>query len=375
MPNLKILCVEQFSDIGGGQRSLLDLLPEFQQRGWMATVALPDEGPLCAAVTALGCETEMLRSGSYSSMKKPPSEALRYAKDLPRLARAVDEVVRNRRIDLLYVNGPRFLPAASWVACRRRIPLLFHCHSRLLQRSAIVLAGVSLRLSRARAIACCAFAAEPLRRYASQGRIPVVYNGVGGVTPCAARPSGKIRRIGVVGRIEPEKGQKEFILSARRLVKTIPDCQFIVAGAPMFSGGEYYSQVVSLAQGLPVQFLGWQANLGKLFSGLDLLVVPSASHEATTRIIPEAYSAGLPVVAFPSGGIPEILKHNRTGFLAANNTPEALADCIENAIASAPDVLSSISRTAQMEWQRRYTLGKYRRRVCRFIAETAGQSV
>src|ERR1035441_10558009 len=70
MPNLKILCVEQFSDIGGGQRSLLDLLPEFQQRGWMATVALPDEGPLCAAVTALRCETEMLRRDRKSAARR-----------------------------------------------------------------------------------------------------------------------------------------------------------------------------------------------------------------------------------------------------------------------------------------------------------------
>jgi len=39
---------------------------------------------------------------------------------------------------------------------------------------------------------------------------------------------------------------------------------------------------------------------------LDLLLVPSTGPEATTRVIPEAYVAGVPVIAFPSGGIPEV---------------------------------------------------------------------
>ena len=38
--------------------------------------------------------------------------------------------------------------------------------------------------------------------------------------------------------------------------------------------------------------------------------------EATTRVILEAYSAGVPVVAFPAGGIPEVVENEQTGFLA-----------------------------------------------------------
>ena len=40
---------------------------------------------------------------------------------------------------------------------------------------------------------------------------------------------------------------------------------------------------------------------------IDVLLVPSAPHEATTRVILEAAAAGVPVIAFPSGGIPEVL--------------------------------------------------------------------
>ena len=39
---MKILFVEQFSEMGGGQRNLLDLLPAVHQRGWEAVVAALD---------------------------------------------------------------------------------------------------------------------------------------------------------------------------------------------------------------------------------------------------------------------------------------------------------------------------------------------
>ena len=46
------------------------------------------------------------------------------------------------------------------------------------------------------------------------------------------------------------------------------------------------------------------ADVGHVLNDLDLLVVPS-HQEGMARIVLEAFSAGVPVVAFPAGGIPE----------------------------------------------------------------------
>ena len=54
---MKILFLEQFSEMGGGQRNLLDLLA-ICARGWQAVVAAPGAGPLFNAAREAGAESE-----------------------------------------------------------------------------------------------------------------------------------------------------------------------------------------------------------------------------------------------------------------------------------------------------------------------------
>jgi glycosyltransferase involved in cell wall biosynthesis len=368
---MNILCVDQFSNIGGGQRSLLDLLPAFSARGWQPYVAMPGEGPFSEAVRNLGYETNSLDSSEYASMRKPPRQIVKYACEFPRLACAIKSMLHTRKIDLIYVNGPRVLPPTALAARRCGIPIVFHCHSRLLQQSALLLAGACLRFSRAQVIGCCRYAYEPLRRYVDRRRVHIIYNGVDGFSG-APRFSGKLRRIGVIGRIEPEKGQMEFVRAARLVVREFPECQLSMIGAPMFSSANYYNDVVAASRGLPMAFTGWQDDISSVFSRLDLLVVPSTAVEATTRVILEAFAAGVPVVAFPSGGIPEIVNDGETGFLATDFTPQALARRIISVLRMAPAEINAVVLRAKQCWRSKYTLNSYQQRVCDVLAE-AGQ--
>jgi glycosyltransferase involved in cell wall biosynthesis len=162
----------------------------------------------------------------------------------------------------------------------------------------------------------------------------------------------------------------EFVRAARLVAKQFPDCQFTVTGAPLFSSREYYDQVVAASDGLPIEFPGWQNDASRIFSGLDLLVVPSTPVEATTRIIVEAYSAGVPVVAFPSGGIPEILTDNETGFLAADSTAEALAARIASVLQLPRSEITAIVERARKAWQKNFSLDLFRERVCDVLNQT-----
>jgi hypothetical protein len=57
------------------------------------------------------------------------ADGWRFAQQVPRLTGEITRLAEDTLTDLIYVNGPRVLPAAS-SAARGRWPVVFHCHSR-----------------------------------------------------------------------------------------------------------------------------------------------------------------------------------------------------------------------------------------------------
>jgi glycosyltransferase involved in cell wall biosynthesis len=276
-------------------------------------------------------------------------------------------MISEHQIDLVYVNAPRLLPAAGVAARLRSVPLVFHCHNRLVQRSNLIAAGEALRLSRAHVIACCKFAADPIRSYVQPERLSILYNGVERLALGMRGFGQQLLRIGVIGRIEPEKGQLNFVRAARAILSRYPRCRFFVAGAPLFSNSDYLDQVSRLSRGLPVTFLGWRDDIAAVFAGLDLLVVPSSHVDSAPRVIFEAFSSCVPVVAFPSGGIPEIITDGENGFLASTTESQALADRICSIIAMPSSHVSAVVQRAWKRWQQEYTVELYQERVANLL--------
>ena len=361
---MNVLCLDQFSELGGAQRCLLDLLPALADRGWRAHVAAPGEGELFPRAAALGATTDRIRCGPYSSGRKSLADMARFAWDMPRLAGQIRALIRRHAADLIYVNGPRLLPAVA-LAARRGPPVLFHAHS-LLEGHAGRVAGRSLGMARAALVASCRFVATPLRRYCGERGVRVVYNGVRPARPAdRARAPGVQRRIGVIGRISPEKGQADFLRAARVLYGGFPGCRFVVCGAPLFSDPvamRYRAVLDALSENLPVEFTGWTENVEDTLATLDLLVVPSAPVDATPRVILEAFAASVPVLAFASGGIPEIVAHNATGVLVEERSPEALAAAMRGLL-GAPDRMREVAEGALAKVRCEFHLERYQQEM------------
>ena len=374
---MNILFLDQFRTMGGGQRSLLELLPAIRGRGWKARVVLPGDGSYAGKLRSGGFPVDFVRCGDYTPARKGLADFVRYGCESLPMLRGILDLTTTHRTNLLYVNGPRLLPAAALTALARSIPLVFHSHHRLVQPSAVRLAGEALRWSRASLIACCRFASEPLLPYVAEDRWRILYNGV-------SEPAwlGRWRdptggwNIGVMGRVEPEKGQLEFVEAARTLVAEFPKSRFSVIGAPLFSGPQYLEKVKAASRGLPVEFLGWQEDIGAAFSKLDLLVVPSSDSDSTPRVVLEAFAAGIPVVAFPSGGIPELVQDGETGFLAEAPSAAALAARIRSVLSMDPWAVKAVANRARAAWSERYTLERYQHEVIDAIEQSfLGMSV
>lgn len=350
---MKLLLLDQFSDLGGAQQVLLELLPAIAQRGWQALIGLPGEGEMFRRVRELGFQAEAIDCGPYESGRKSAVDFVRFASGTPRLLQQIRRLAARIQADLVYINGPRLLPAAALAGFGR---VIFHAHSFLGPGIVRQLAGRALRSMNARVVGQSHFVADPWKEFVGADRVSVIYNGVSGPGQSPRRPKGAPPRVGCIGRIAPEKGQIEFVSAARIVHRALPDCRFVVHGTSMFSDPEYEENVRQAAEGLPVDFPGWADDVYAAMERLDLLLVPSALVEATTRVILEAFAAGLPVIAFGVGGIPEVVEPGRDGLLVSS--PEEMA---RETIALLNDARrrAEMSDVARETWSRRFTLERF----------------
>ena len=229
---------------------------------------------------------------------------------------------------------------------RQAVPVIFHSHSWLPPGASRTLCGLALRRLRARIIASCRYVAEPWQPYARE--IAVVYNGVAGPKVPLPPHNGPFT-VGCIGRIAPEKGQREFIEAARIIHRRRPDARFAIYGATMFAPKSYEEEVRAAAADLPVEFYGWVENVYDALAQIDVLLVPSAPHEATTRVILEAAVARVPVIAFASGGIPEVL-------------PE---DCLASSVEELAQ--KALAHTSEPVPVRDFSLSRYRAEILRVL--------
>ncbi len=68
------------------------------------------------------------------------------------------------------------------------------------------------------------------------------------------------------------------------------------------------------------------ADKARLLAGARCLLLPTLAPETSSLAAMEALAAGTPVIAYPSGALPEVVERGRTGFLV--DSVEAMAAAI-----------------------------------------------
>ena len=72
---------------------------------------------------------------------------------------------------------------------------------------------------------------------------------------------------------------------------------------------------------------GYVDDVGNYLAAFDVFIYPSR-HEGLGSILLDALEFGLPVVGTAVGGIPEIIDHDKNGFLCSPDDIEALAAAV-----------------------------------------------
>ena len=134
-------------------------------------------------------------------------------------------------------------------------------------------------------------------------------------------PEDDVRILGMVGRINPIKGQLEFVKAAKLLASSHPRARFVMIGDAS-PGQERYLQ--SVERLIEEQGLRGRVRITNVrheqipaaLASMDIVVSPSQT-ESFSFVLLEAMAMERPIVATRVGGNPELINDGETGVLVA----------------------------------------------------------
>jgi len=129
-----------------------------------------------------------------------------------------------------------------------------------------------------------------------------------------------------VGRLEEQKGHRYLIDAFAQVRFDEPRAHLVIAGEGSLRR-QLTLQIERLGLQDCVHLLGWRPDVPNLMQIAEVFVLPSL-WEGFGLVLLEAMAAHLPVVAFDTSAIPEIVVDGKTGLLVPPRESQALAEGI-----------------------------------------------
>lgn len=324
-PARRVLIVSLASRAGGAERSMLLLARELPAHGWSPVVACPP-GDLARRARAAGARVIETRWLAIPTISTREGDRKRYP--LERMALALGRSVANaawvaalaRRVgaDLVLSNSAAAHPFVALGARMARRPSVWHVRDIVEEGFGRRLLGMFAKLP-----AAVIAISHPVAETVAHPRVQVVTNPIE-ASPAGAPPAWRNGApvVGFLGRLDPPKGIEDLCEAA-----TMVNARFVVVGSSLNAPPGYADGLRALAElRAPgrIDFVGPVAEPGTALAAFDVLAMPSR-REPWGRVAAEALTAGVPVVAAASGGLPEVVRDGIDGFLYPPGDVGALA--------------------------------------------------
>lgn len=345
---------------GGAEEMLIAMCRGFDPARVAPEVACLADGPFPDDLEAAHLIVHRMRAGRMRHMHR----TARAVRDIARLARERDMVFSWQ------VKGHWYGTPAARLA-RRPAAWWDHGIRKGRGEKGYVLEGMAPRSLRADAVVCSSRAAAA----AIPGAI-AIHPGIDVsrfALPETERDGARAElgiapdqtAVGIVGRLQPWKGQHVFLRAAARLANRSGVLFFVIGDAIGGFSESYPEHLRSLARtlGIPdrVRFPGHRSDVPRVLAALDVFVHASMAEPFGITIV-EAMAAGKPVVATRGGGVEEIVTDNETGLLVEHGDDAAMAAAVARYL-DEPSLASRVSSAGRAAAEARFTTD-------RMIAET-----
>jgi glycosyltransferase involved in cell wall biosynthesis len=325
----KVLLVSPTAVAGGAERALCELAKCLPTLGWSPEAALLQRGPLQEWLEGAGCPVELIETGRTRQLHRTAAAIGNLVKTIRSASACV--VVSNQSKGHVFGGLAASLtgvPACFW---QHGIP----SHSPLDRIAALVPAAV--------VVASSGDAVDAQTRLKPRGRVELIHPGVDLKEIARNRGLGSELRerldlnghptVGIVGRLQPWKGQLLFLEAAARVARACPEARFLVVGGAILGWeGTYPADLKRFAQQTPelagrVHFVGHQSDVYPWYDACDV-VVHASNREPFGLVLVEAMALGRPLVASAAGGPTEIVEDEHSGLLVPSRDADAMARSI-----------------------------------------------
>ena len=302
----------------------------------------------------------------------------------PRIIRDLYRLIKTAKVDVVHTHlydGNKYGRLAAGLA---RVPALISHYHNVYARRRIKYHLINRVLSTLndRILAVSQAVKESVVRCdrISPEKIEVLYNGIdpskfkGDFKDSGARQQFGVKPenflIGVVARLEEQKGHMILFGALKRLIPDFPQIKVLVVGdgtlRPVLE-----AQVTEMGLSEQVLFVGTRKDIPAILAALDLFILPSL-WEGFSLAILEALAMGTPVIATAVGGASEVIRSGHDGLLIPPGEESSLVAAVREAILD-PRKYGEMGRKGKETVGRRFTVAHHLTRLQDLYLEVLAQ--
>lgn len=376
--SLSLLIVSHSSEMGGAERSLLDLAKELiSERNVLCTVVMPGEGPLKNALENIGASLISLNYSWWCA-----ENVLEQEISQSWLSKSLNNLNHHKKLfskinpDIILTNTI-VIPWGTVVAHQLDKPHVWHIHEYGNFHFFLPFPKVLQIIKASNLIFTSSDFIRKARNLNECDKAFTIYNHIN-IHPDFLEDTSKTyfsrqsaTKLIITGYVSEYKGQVDAIYAVKHLIDKKYDVELAIVGPSNQSYLEYLKKIV-VEEDLKsnVKFFGFNPNPFPAVKQADI-VLHCSRDDSIPRVIVEAMLLKKPVISTNVGGIPEIIKEGFNGLFYDLWNNCMLADKIEYLI-NCPEKRKELGEHGSIFVKKRFTKDGYGGEIYRRLFSVKG---
>ena len=340
---IKILYLHAGAELYGADIVMLELIKGIDKSKFEPYVILPENGPL---VDKLKNENINVSIEKYPILRRKYFNLkgiIQYGYNFFKYSKKIVNFINNEKIDIVHINTSAVLEGC-YIKKKTNVKVVWHIHEILLKPRFVATIINKSIAKYADEIICVSNAVKEYFEKITKRKknIKVIYNGVdnkkfnNNVKTDYLKTEFKINDneliVGMIGRINAWKGQKDFINAMDIVIKKRKNVKGLIVGG-VYNGQEWrreeLKKVISEKKlNEKIIMCDFRNDSPNIHNVIDIFVLPSTNPDPLPTVVLEAMATGKPIVAYKHGGVCEMVIENYNGFFAEVGNCEELANKI-----------------------------------------------